>query len=381
MLSLHTNTASLSALSSLGRTEGRMAHAMTRLGTGYRVNSAMDDAAGLQIATRLSAQSHGMAAAMGNIQKSLSMLQTAEGALGESGNMLVRMKDLAIQAADASATAADRSALQAEYTALSHELSHVSSGTTFGGARLLLGDTTAEKANVVAASAAAAAASGAAGAALATAQNNHNNALAADQAGSTAATRAALAAAAGAIVGASANAGLASAAALDAQQYANAVAAVTAVDGVFSKAVDFQIGASGKEVMTVRLTAQLDAMHAALHAAASTYDTFGIDRPGAGTDLLIASAASASIDKLQGAIDAVAGVRASLGASANRLGHADNNLANMRGNTSAAMGRIMDTDFAQASADMVSSQMLLQAGGSVLRQTNSISSMVMSLLG
>ncbi|WGG50897.1 hypothetical protein [Rugamonas sp. DEMB1] len=93
MLSLHTNTASLSALSSLGRTEGRMAHAMTRLGTGYRVNSAMDDAAGLQIATRLSAQSHGMAAAMGNIQKSLSMLQSAEGALDESGNILVRMNE------------------------------------------------------------------------------------------------------------------------------------------------------------------------------------------------------------------------------------------------------------------------------------------------
>ncbi|WGG50896.1 flagellin [Rugamonas sp. DEMB1] len=237
-----------------------------------------------------------------------------------------------------------------------------------------------EKANVVAASTAAAAASGAAAAALANAQNNHNAALAADQAGSTAATRAALAAAAGAIVGASANAAVASAAALDAQQYATAVAAVTAVDGVFSKAVDFQIGASGQEVMTVRLTAQLDAMHLALHGAASTYDTFGVDRPGAGTDLVIASAASASINKLQGAIDAVAGVRASLGASANRLGHADNNLANMRGNTRVAMGRVMDTDFAQESANMLSHQMLLQAGGTVLRQANSISSMVMSLL-
>ncbi|MBJ7311536.1 flagellin [Rugamonas sp. CCM 8940] len=380
MLSLHTNTASLSAQSSLRRTEGRMAIVMTRLGTGFRVNSATDDAAGLQIATRLLAQSHGMAAAMGNIQKSLSMLQTAEGALSESGNILIRMKDLAIQAADGSATDVDRGALQAEFTALSHELSHVSSGTTFGGARLLLGDTTNEKANVVAANAAAAAANGAAAAALATAQANHGAALAADQAGSTPATRAALGAAAGAVTNATANAAVASTAAQDAQQYATAVAAVTAIDGVFSKAVNFQIGASAGEVMNVQLTAQLDGMHTALHAAASTYDTFGIDRPGSGTDLVIASAASATIGKLQSAIDAVAGVRAGVGAIANRLNHTDNNLANMRANTTVARGRIMDTDFAQESANMISNQMLMQAGGSVLRQSNSISSMVMSLL-
>jgi flagellin len=93
MLSLHTNMASLSARAALGRAEGAMALAATRLGTGMRINSAMDDAAGLQIATRLAAQSHGMAAAVNNLQKSLSLLQTAEGALDESGARLIRMKD------------------------------------------------------------------------------------------------------------------------------------------------------------------------------------------------------------------------------------------------------------------------------------------------
>jgi flagellin len=121
MLSLHTNSAMLSAQISLGRSEGRTAHAMTRLGTGLRINSAMDDAAGLQIATRLSVQTHGMAAAMNNIQKSLSLLQTGEGALQESSNILIRMNDLAIQAADGSASRSDRSALQAEFAALSQE--------------------------------------------------------------------------------------------------------------------------------------------------------------------------------------------------------------------------------------------------------------------
>ena len=68
---------------------------MTRLGTGFRVNSAMDDAAGLQIATRLNAQTSGMKVAQKNTQNGISMLQTAEGALSEIGNMLIRMKDLA----------------------------------------------------------------------------------------------------------------------------------------------------------------------------------------------------------------------------------------------------------------------------------------------
>ncbi|MCS0592688.1 Lateral flagellin, partial [Massilia norwichensis] len=81
---------------------------MTRLSTGYRINSAMDDAAGLQIATRLKAQSSGMAVAMRNTQNSISMMQTAEGALDEVTNILSRMKDLATQAADASSSDDDR---------------------------------------------------------------------------------------------------------------------------------------------------------------------------------------------------------------------------------------------------------------------------------
>src|SRR3954465_8304263 len=102
MLSLNTNAAALSAQNSVGSTQKSLSTSMTRLSTGYRINSAMDDAAGLQIATRLKAQTSGMAVAMRNPQNSISMLQTAEGSLNEVNNMLVRMKDLATQAADAS---------------------------------------------------------------------------------------------------------------------------------------------------------------------------------------------------------------------------------------------------------------------------------------
>ncbi len=380
MLSLHTNMASLSAHVALGRSEGRMAHAATQLGTGLRINSATDDAAGLQIATRLAAQSHGMAMAVNNIQKSLSMLQTAEGALDESSTLLIRMKDLATQAADASSSPADRTALQAEYGALTHELSHISGGTTFGGSKLLLGDTTAEKTALAASATAATATAAGANAAMATAQTNYNNAIAADVAGSTPATQAARAAAAAAFAAASGIAGVAQAAATEAQTYAAAVAAATTVDGVFSKPVKFQIGASSSETMSVDLTAQLGAMHAALHAVSATYDTFGIERNSDGTELLTSGGASAMIDKLQSAIDAVAGVRSFLGATANRMDYVQGNLAHGQFDTTVARGRIVDTDYAQTSADFVTNQLLMQAGGTVLRQSNSISSMVMSLL-
>ncbi|KAK0340785.1 hypothetical protein LTR94_029063, partial [Friedmanniomyces endolithicus] len=143
MLSLHTNNAALSAQNSIAKTQSSLSTSMTRLSTGYRINSAMDDAAGLQIASRLKAQTSGMTVAMRNTQNSTSMLQTAEGALDEVSNMLVRMKDLATQAADQSSTDDDKTAMQAEYDALGLELANVLDNTKFGGEALLVGGTLA----------------------------------------------------------------------------------------------------------------------------------------------------------------------------------------------------------------------------------------------
>jgi flagellin len=286
MLSLHTNAASLSAQNSLSRTQGSLSTSMTRLSTGYRINSAMDDAAGLQIATRLKAQTSGMAVAMRNTQNSTSMLQTAEGSLDEVNNMLVRMKDLATQAADASSSAADKTAMQGEYDALGKELNNVLTKTSFGGEKLLVGGTT-------------------------------------------------------------------------------------------GAAMTFQIGASSTETMTVDLNAAMKTggtLEVAVKAATSAYATPGT----AGAELT--GAASATIALLDTAIGEVSGVRSSLGAAANRLDHVFNNLSNISTNTKNATGRIMDVDFATESSNMTSSQMLMQAGTAMLKQTNSMSSMVMSLL-
>ncbi|WP_174873913.1 flagellin [Vogesella oryzae] len=136
MLSLHTNAASLSTMSALAGTQKDLSTSMQRLGTGFRINSAMDDAAGLQIATRLNAQVSGMKVAMRNTQNDISMLQTGEGALNEVTNILVRMKDLATQSADGSSSTADQTAMQAEYDQLGQEMYNIMNNTTFGGAAL-----------------------------------------------------------------------------------------------------------------------------------------------------------------------------------------------------------------------------------------------------
>ena len=293
MLSLHTNNAALSAQSSIAKTQSTLSTSMTRLSTGYRINSAMDDAAGLQIATRLKAQTSGMTVAMSNTQNSTSMLQTAMGAFNEVTNMLVRMKDLATQAADASSSANDKTAMQAEYNALGSELYNVITNTTFGGTKLL--------------------------------------------------------------------------------------GSGTAGTGTLSSAMTFQIGADASEKMTVGLATDMATLSTSLLAATVNFSSVAVSGAGA-AELTGAGAANATITKLSTAIENVSTVNSALGAAANRLDHINNNLSNISSNTKAASGRIMDVDFATESSSMTASQMLLQAGTAMLKQSNSMSSMVMSLL-
>ncbi len=225
-----------------------------------------------------------MAMAMQNTQKSTSMMQTADGALNEVSNMLVRMKDLATQAADASSTAEDQTALQSEYDALTLEITNVMTNTSFGGAKLLSGGT----------------------------------------------------------LGAS--------------------------------SLTFQIGATSAEKMTVDFSGEVTSIDTALTASNTTTSVSGANA------IAGATAANAAIDLLATSIAAVSTLRSHIGATNNRLDHINTNLQNVSNNTKAASGRIMDADFATESSTMTSSQMLLQAGTAMLKQSNSMSSMVMSLL-
>jgi flagellin len=387
MLSLHTNSAALSAQNSISKTQQSLSTSMTRLSTGYRINSAMDDAAGLQIATRLKAQTSGMAMAMRNTQNATSMIQTADGALGETVNILVRMKDLATQAADGSSTADDRKAMQAEFDTLTNELSNVLGNTSFAGAKLM--SKAASPADVAAAllqkdvddKAVTTATTGTqavatqAGVALASAQTTYNTTSDTTNAN-------ALTAASAAKVDADKLNDVAIAKAAASLAFHTLAAGTTTVDGKFADAagLDFQIGASTSESMSFDLSTQLGSMHTTIKAATANYNTFGAAASTVGTELTAAGSASTSIDKLQAAIDAVGTSRSALGAAGNRLDHVATNLANVSTNTAGATGRIMDTDFATESSNMTASQMLLQAGTAMLKQSNSMSSMVMSLL-
>jgi flagellin len=246
-----------------------------------------------------------MAMAMRNTQNSISLLQTGEGALDETTNILTRMKDLATQSADASSTSADRTAMQAEYNALTNELTNIVGNTSFGGSKLFA--TTASGPS---------------------------------------------------------------------STFQNAT-------------LTFQIGASKDEKMDVtELATAVGSMTDALGSAALSFSADGTAGTAGGTEISDTVAddgsggtnANATIDLLKTAIDKVGSMRSQMGAIANRLDHVYNNLQNISSNTQAATGRIMDTDFAAESSNMTSSQMLLQAGTAMLKQSNSTSSLVMSLL-
>ncbi|WP_462380864.1 lateral flagellin LafA [Pseudomonas sp. Marseille-QA0892] len=132
-LSIHTNYSALSTNTSLNKFNSALATNQQRLGTGLRINSAADDAAGLQIATRLNAQSRGMAVAMRNVGDSVSMLQTAEGAFSEMTDIVQRMKDLATQGANGTNSGADLISLQSEYDELGKELNNIIKNTRYAG--------------------------------------------------------------------------------------------------------------------------------------------------------------------------------------------------------------------------------------------------------
>jgi flagellin len=277
-LSIHTNYSSLVTQTNLTKTNNSLSTNQQRLGTGFRINSAADDAAGLQIATRLNAQSRGMEVAIRNTGDAISLLQTAEGAFNEMTDIMQRMKDLATQAANDTNSDNDRTALQAEYDELGAELDNIIGNTKYAGSALF------------------------------------------------------------------------------------------AAGGKFTAAINFQIGASASETLSMDASDQLEGVTDAI----TTIKAETIDD---------ATNSASAIGELETALDAVGTMRAALGANINRLNHTANNLANMKDNTDMSKGRILDADFAKESANMSKNSMLMQSGISMLKQAGQMPGLVMSLLG
>ena len=130
---INTNIMSMNSQRNLNQSQTAMATAVQRLSSGLRVNSAKDDAAGLAIAERMSAQVRGMNVAVRNANDAISLSQVAEGALGTVGDMLQRMRELSVQSANATNGSGDRSNLDAEFQQLGQEITRVLSNTKFNG--------------------------------------------------------------------------------------------------------------------------------------------------------------------------------------------------------------------------------------------------------
>lgn len=286
-LSIHTNYASLVTQSQLNSTNKTLSTAMERLGTGLKINSAADDAAGLQIATRLQAQSNGQKVGMSNAQNAISMLQTADGAMDEMTNIVQRMKDLATQSANDTYSAEDRTAMDAEFKELTSELTNIVTNTTFGGKTLLKG-------------------------------------------------------------------------------------------GAFEGDMTFQIGGESGEKL--QLTAS-GSLATALKAVTGTTASSGIASAGIVAGIGDLGKAQTAMGELDTLLDNIGTARSSFGANINRLDHTINNLSNMKQNTDVAKGQIMDADYAAESTSMTKNQMLMQAGMSVLSNSNQMTGLVTSLLG
>ncbi|MEZ8943027.1 flagellin [Vibrio sp. 10N.247.311.12] len=139
-ITVNTNVSALVAQRNLSNANNMLNQSLERLASGSRINSAKDDAAGLQISNRLEAQMSGIDVAVRNANDGISIMQTAEGAMNETTNIMQRMRDLSLQASNGSNSQSERTAIQEEITALNDELNRIAETTSFGGKKLLNGN-------------------------------------------------------------------------------------------------------------------------------------------------------------------------------------------------------------------------------------------------
>ena len=389
-LSVVTNTSSLNAQRNLTKSGNGLAVSMERLSSGMRINSAKDDAAGLQISNRLTSQINGLGVAQRNANDGISMAQTAEGAMQASTEILQRMRDLALQSANGSNSAADRESLQKEVTALQTELTRIADTTKFGDQTLLdgsfgtksfqVGANANETIEMSLSSIKASDLGTVPGQIFAPTFTAANVGVASedvtfsvtDDAGVVRAVTFNLAAGIGTddvIDAVNENAGSLGIRALT--DNAGSIIFSTSNDIASVDVTSSIAGTAGAFVGTTETITPGTDNSATGGAAINSIDISGADDTGA-------QSALASIDSALKQIDEQ---RADLGALQNRFGYTISNLANIQENVSASRSRIQDTDFAVETANLTKNQILQQAGTSILAQANQIPQAAISLLG
>jgi len=390
---INQNIMAFNAYRNLTSTNASMAKSLEKLSSGFRINRAADDAAGLVISQGLRAQVSGLRQATRNAQDGISVVQTAEGALNEIGNMLNRMRDLSVQAANtATNDITARNAAQGEITQLTAEIDRITTSTTFGVMKLLDGSFGVTPASVQS--------SAAVGPVTITGANNTisfnvNNTLAvtATIASGTYTDGASLAAA---VTTALRNALLAGNAANKA--YANSVnvtsSAVTAT--TFKLTVQAQLPNTATFAALTGTGAAALNLGGAVTAAAGTGGTFQVGAYAADTisvsigkvdaaglqvaGLDVVTAASAAMTAIDSAITLVSGIRGTIGAVQNRFESTIANLQVSTENLTASESRIRDTDMALEMTNFTRSQILMQAGTAMLAQANAAPQSILKLL-
>ncbi|CAM3658457.1 flagellin [Vibrio aquimaris] len=375
-VNVNTNVAAMTAQRYLNSASAAQQTSMERLSSGFKINSAKDDAAGMQISNRLASQSRGLDVAVRNANDGISITQTAEGAMNETANILQRMRDLSLQSANGSNSKSERIALQQEVTALNDELNRIAETTSFGGNKLLNGTFSTKSFQIGADNGEAV---------MLTLENLRSD---------------------NTMMGGNI---YVAAEAKDKDWGVDAAAneLTIAFTDVFGEAQTITINAKeGDDIeeLATYINGQNDMVKASvgddgniqIFAGNNKVDgalTFGGSLAG---ELNFGAAEAVTVDTVDitsvaGAQEAVAIVdtalqfvdshRAELGAFQNRFGHAISNLDNINENVNASKSRIKDTDFAKETTALTKSQILTQASSSVLAQAKQAPNSALGLLG
>jgi len=380
---INTNIASLDAQRNLSANQNALNTSLQRLSSGMRINSAKDDAAGLAISNRFTAQINGMDQAGRNANDAISLSQTAEGALSEITNNLQRIRELAVQSGNATNSASDRAALNTEAQQLKAEIDRVASTTAFNGVKLLDGSFTGATFQV--------GANVGETITVANIVNAQSSALGsssiAQVTGAAATTFGALAAGDVTINGTAIGAVGANTNAADrASALVSAINAKGSTTGVYatvlsSSPTQIVLTNSGSVPATPSILLALTGGA----STASTGLTAATTAPTVATgfaalDLSSAAGANTAITQMDAALDSVDTGRATLGALQNRFSSVVANLQTASENLSASRSRIQDTDFAAETANLTRAQILQQAGTAMLAQANALPQSVLTLL-
>ncbi|ELA8130533.1 flagellin [Vibrio parahaemolyticus] len=375
-ITVNTNVAALVAQRHLTSATDMLNQSMERLSSGKRINSAKDDAAGLQISNRLQSQMRGLDVAVRNANDGISIMQTAEGAMNEVTNIMQRMRDLSLQSANGSNSKAERNALQEEVSALNDELSRIAETTSFGGRKLLNGTFGKSSFQIGAASGEAVqielksmrtdgvdmggfsyVAQGRADSDWQVKENANDLTMSfTNRSGETEKIQI------------NAKAGD------DIEELATYINGQTdKVTASVNEKGQLQIFMAGEETAgTISFSGDLASE---LGMSLKGYDAVN------NLNITTVGGAQQAVAVLDTAMKFVDSQRAELGAYQNRFNHAINNLDNIHENLAASNSRIQDTDYAKETTQMVKQQILQQVSTTILAQAKQAPNLALTLLG